>query len=135
MKGSIFTLFLLSFLLAISEVKSQESLKLCGKDFIRAIIYMCGASRWRRHLEERLQVQQADRENYFHLPNEHEVSEEITAHNLRKLDSAVEELPQGGQPPRGGMWEPRKQSVKSRRDLSLMCCTAGCSMADLSSFC
>uniref|UniRef100_G3X8H6 Insulin-like domain-containing protein n=2 Tax=Elephantidae TaxID=9780 RepID=G3X8H6_LOXAF len=58
MKGSIFTLFLLSFLLAISEVKSQESLKLCGKDFIRAIIYMCGASRWRRHLEERLQVQQ-----------------------------------------------------------------------------
>ncbi|KAM9685449.1 insulin-like peptide INSL5 [Trichechus inunguis] len=135
MKGSIFTLFLLSFLLAISEVKSEGSLKLCGKDFIRAIIYICGASRWRRHLEGSLPVQQAERRNYFHLPNEHEVSEEITVHNLPKPDSTVEELAQDGQLPRGDVWEPRKHSVKSRRDLSVMCCTAGCSMADLSSFC
>ncbi|XP_007957479.1 insulin-like peptide INSL5 [Orycteropus afer afer] len=135
MKGSIFTLFLFSVLLGISEVRSEESLKLCGKDFIRAIIYICGASRWRRQLEGSLQVQQAERGNHFRFPNAHEVSEEITMQNLLKLDSAVENLPQGRQLPMEGMWVSRKHSMKSRRDLPLTCCTAGCSMADLSSFC
>ncbi|KAM6218927.1 insulin-like peptide INSL5 [Rhynchocyon petersi] len=134
MKGSIFTLFLLSGLLAISAVRSEESLKLCGKDFIRAIIYICGASRWRRHLEESLQVQ-PERENHLGLPGEHEVSEKSAVQSLLKLESAEQDLPRGGQLPVAGMWGSRKHSVKSRRDRSLDCCTAGCSMADLSSFC
>ncbi|XP_006862561.1 PREDICTED: insulin-like peptide INSL5 [Chrysochloris asiatica] len=135
MRGSVFTLFLFSVLLAASEVRSDEPLKLCGKDFIRAIIYICGASRWRRHLEGSLQVQQAEKRNHFHLPKEHDASQEITAQDLLKPDSAAEDLPQGGQLPAEGMRESRKHSVKSRRDLPLFCCTAGCSMADLSSFC
>ncbi|XP_006879814.1 PREDICTED: insulin-like peptide INSL5 [Elephantulus edwardii] len=135
MKGCIFTLFLFSVLLAVSEVRSEESLKLCGKDFIRAIIYICGASRWRRDLEESLQGQLEEQTNHFRFPGEQDVLEEGAAQNLGKLESAVESFRRGGLLPTGGVWGSRKHPVKSRRDLSLLCCTEGCSMADLSSFC
>ncbi|KAB5579704.1 hypothetical protein PDJAM_G00205190 [Pangasius djambal] len=31
---------------------SQIPMKLCGRDFLRAIVYTCGGSRWRRSLNE-----------------------------------------------------------------------------------
>ncbi|XP_076976796.1 insulin-like peptide INSL5 [Tamandua tetradactyla] len=135
MKGSIFTLFLFSVLLVILEVRSEEPVKLCGRDLIRAVVSICGGSRWRRQLEGNAQIQQADRGSYFQLPNEHAVSEEITAQNIPKLGSSVEELLQSGQLPMESQWESRKHMVMSRRNIRSICCLDGCTVADLSSFC
>ncbi|XP_062412005.1 insulin-like 5b isoform X2 [Sardina pilchardus] len=44
----------LSMLLLATTVQAQSSgstgLKLCGREFVRAVVYMCGGSRWRRDL-------------------------------------------------------------------------------------
>ncbi|KAM9501497.1 insulin-like 5b [Clarias gariepinus] len=31
---------------------SQMPMKLCGREFLRAVVYSCGGSRWRRSLNE-----------------------------------------------------------------------------------
>ncbi|TKC48987.1 hypothetical protein EI555_004196, partial [Monodon monoceros] len=112
MRGFIFTLFLFSLLLAISEVKSEESRKLCGLN-----------SRWRKHLESIPQGQQARRGNRFQLPNEQEISEESPVQNLPKTDSSGEESLQGEQLPTEGLRRSKKYSLMSRQDLQKLCCT------------
>lgn len=53
MKGILLGFLLLSVFMAISEVRSEERfVKLCGRDFVRAIVFICGGSRWRRHLSD-----------------------------------------------------------------------------------
>ncbi|XP_007164802.1 insulin-like peptide INSL5 [Balaenoptera acutorostrata] len=164
MRGFIFTLLLFSLLLAISEVKSEESRKLCGLQYIRTVIYICASSRWRKHLESIPQGQQEIqcisprvelgcclcqsslrkycffpsirlRGNRFQLPNEQEISEESAVQNLPKRDSSGEESLQGEQLPTEGLWRSKKYSVMSRQDLQKLCCTEGCSMSDLSALC
>ncbi|XP_045403769.1 insulin-like peptide INSL5 [Lemur catta] len=136
MKGLIFTLFLLSVLFAISEARSRESVRLCGLEYVRTVVYICASSRWRRHLEGIPQVQQAERGNSFQLPNKYEVSEENTAQNLPLVDASGEDRLQDGQIPTEGLWESKiRKSVMSRQDLQTLCCTKGCSMTDLSALC
>ncbi|XP_057552538.1 insulin-like peptide INSL5 isoform X2 [Hippopotamus amphibius kiboko] len=134
MRGFIFTLFLFSVLLAISEVRSEESRKLCGFEYIRTVIYICASSRWRRQLGSTPQGQQAERGNHFQLPNE-QFSEENAAQNLPKMAFSEEEILQGEQLPTEGLWRSKKHSVMSRQDLQMLCCTEGCSMSDLSALC
>ncbi|XP_031993384.1 insulin-like peptide INSL5 [Hylobates moloch] len=135
MKGSIFTLFLFSVLFAISEVKSKESVRLCGLEYIRTVIYICASSRWRRHLEGIPQDQQAETGNPFQLPNKREFSEENPAQNLLKVDASGEDRLWDGQMPTEELWKSKKHSVMSRQDLQTLCCTDGCSMTDLSALC
>lgn len=116
-------------------MRSEKPIKLCGREYIRRVIYICATSRWRRHLEGIPQVEQAERGNYFQLPNEHEVSEENTAQNLLKVDSAGEDSLQHELLPTEGFWGSKKHSMMSRRDLQTFCCTNGCSMTDLSALC
>ncbi|XP_036900200.1 insulin-like peptide INSL5 [Sturnira hondurensis] len=135
MKAFVSTLFLLSVLLAISEVTSAKSVKLCGREYVRTVVYICASSRWRRHLGGIPQVQQAERENYFQPPNEPQVSEESIEQNRRKVEPAGEESLQQGQLPPEGRGGAKKPAVVWRRDLETLCCTSGCSMADLSALC
>lgn len=60
MKDSLLTLILFPVLLAISEVRSEESMKLYGLEFIEADVYICASSRWRRHPEGIPQSQQGN---------------------------------------------------------------------------
>ncbi|NP_005469.2 insulin-like peptide INSL5 precursor [Homo sapiens] len=135
MKGSIFTLFLFSVLFAISEVRSKESVRLCGLEYIRTVIYICASSRWRRHQEGIPQAQQAETGNSFQLPHKREFSEENPAQNLPKVDASGEDRLWGGQMPTEELWKSKKHSVMSRQDLQTLCCTDGCSMTDLSALC
>ncbi|XP_069450140.1 insulin-like peptide INSL5 [Ovis canadensis] len=135
MRGFIFMLFTFSVMLAISEARSEGSRKLCGSEYIRTVIYICASSRWRRQPGPLLQGQQAERGNHFQLPNEQEISEELAAHNLPKMDFSGEESLQGEQLPPEGLWRSKKHLGMSRQDLQTLCCTEGCSMSDLSTLC
>uniref|UniRef100_A0A670IVE5 Insulin-like domain-containing protein n=1 Tax=Podarcis muralis TaxID=64176 RepID=A0A670IVE5_PODMU len=46
MKAAVLGMLLLSLFMAISEVAAEK--KLCGRDLVRAVIFSCGGSRWRR---------------------------------------------------------------------------------------
>nr|XP_023650542.1 relaxin-3-like [Paramormyrops kingsleyae] len=51
MKEALVSLLLLATLCSAVPVQGEVSVvKLCGREFFRAIIYTCGASRWRRLL-------------------------------------------------------------------------------------
>ncbi|KFQ78774.1 Relaxin-3, partial [Phaethon lepturus] len=48
-KGTLPALALLALLIAAREGKGEgNTVKLCGRDFIRAIVFTCGGSRWKR---------------------------------------------------------------------------------------
>ncbi|KAL2089711.1 hypothetical protein ACEWY4_014399 [Coilia grayii] len=50
----VLALLLLSALCALTEVRGDmKTVKLCGREFIRAVVYTCGGSRWRRLLNQR----------------------------------------------------------------------------------
>ncbi|MBN3302227.1 REL3 protein, partial [Amia calva] len=54
MRAVILPVLLLLALSAIAQVQGEvKVVKLCGREFIRAVIYTCGGSRWRRVPSER----------------------------------------------------------------------------------
>lgn len=58
MKEALLSLLLLATLCSAVPVQGEVSMvKLCGREFFRAIIYTCGASRWRRILLQESQGQ------------------------------------------------------------------------------
>ncbi|KAM8955398.1 insulin-like peptide INSL5 [Lycaon pictus] len=112
MKGTFLALFLFSVLLAISEARSEESMKLLwGLEYIKAVVYFCASSRWRRHPKGSLKVSKLPNYVYDY------VSEESTAQNLPKVDSSGEESLQDGQLPTGGFWGSEKHWVMLKQDL------------------
>lgn len=52
MKGPTIALFIFSVLFTTVQVRSRETVKICGLDYVRTVVYICASSRWRRHLEE-----------------------------------------------------------------------------------
>ncbi|XP_012876027.1 PREDICTED: insulin-like peptide INSL5 [Dipodomys ordii] len=135
MKVSLFTLFLFSVLLAISEGKSEKTVRLCGLEYVRTVVYICASSRWRRRLEGTPQVTQAERRDLFHLGTRHEASGEDIAYNLPKEDFSGEKYNHDRQITPKELWESKKHSVKSRQDLQTLCCIEGCTMTNLSTLC
>ncbi|XP_036411331.1 insulin-like 5a [Megalops cyprinoides] len=54
MRELLVCVLLLCVLCAGAQAQGDvKSIKLCGREFIRAIVYTCGGSRWRRLLRER----------------------------------------------------------------------------------
>ncbi|XP_028640395.1 insulin-like peptide INSL5 [Grammomys surdaster] len=135
MRGPALALFLFLVLLAVVEVRSRQTVKLCGLDYVRTVIYICASSRWRRHLEGALHAQQAKTRNHLQLLDRPETSKETLEHNLPRMDISGQELVRDPQAPMEGLWELKKHSVVSRRDLQALCCREGCSMRELSTLC
>lgn len=46
-------LLLLCAALCVVHVRAEvKAVKLCGREFLRAVVYTCGGSRWRRFFSE-----------------------------------------------------------------------------------
>ncbi|XP_005370985.1 relaxin-3 [Microtus ochrogaster] len=110
--------------------------KLCGREFIRAVIFTCGGSRWRR----------ADVLAHDSLGNFFPDVEANTDNLASELDEAVgssewlglTKSPQafyGSRP----SWQGSPGAVRGSRDvlagLSSSCCEWGCSRSQISSLC
>lgn len=53
MRGTVLALACLVLLLLAREGKGEgNTVRLCGRDFIRAVVFTCGGSRWKRHLTD-----------------------------------------------------------------------------------
>ncbi|XP_044036332.1 relaxin-3a isoform X4 [Siniperca chuatsi] len=121
--------------------------KLCGREFIRAVIFTCGGSRWRRSLRS-VDVSEDP------FSSRQEESSEVFSHN-----SVVESLLQRNRdpsfPPRDNqegvfsrparsfitedILEALRKADRKGRDvvvgLSNACCKWGCSKSEISSLC
>ncbi|KAL7386782.1 hypothetical protein ABVT39_013619 [Epinephelus coioides] len=50
-------------MLCVAQVQTQDNtLKLCGRAFVRAVVYTCGGSRWRRLMGEEETLQDSNME-------------------------------------------------------------------------
>ncbi|XP_038608608.1 insulin-like peptide INSL5 [Tachyglossus aculeatus] len=139
MKISLLLLSLLSLLGAILEVRSEGTVKLCGREFIRAVIYTCGGSRWKRHLDLGLEDVLGERSPLFPRSNDREDSGETWEDWI--LQPNVESGPDPDFRPgaAGRPWGPLSHTSQERRDLktplTTSCCQKGCRKTDLSSLC
>ncbi|XP_063283284.1 insulin-like peptide INSL5 [Pelobates fuscus] len=128
---------LLLLLVAVTEVKGDgQFVKLCGREFIRAVIYTCGGSRWRRLLlAEPEDV--PDRGQIFDLHNGNIDVSDPSEYQLQKLKSHTEEVQHSES--MEDFWDSEKYSFQERRDLNELlttaCCKTGCKKKDLSSLC
>ncbi|XP_073447589.1 insulin-like peptide INSL5 [Aquarana catesbeiana] len=130
---------LLTVLVAAGQAQGDgQFVKLCGREFIRAVIYTCGGSRWRRSLVGNPQ-DMAERENFFAFHAGNTKEREPLPYPAQKMTSQVgyEDLQQTGSLEE--VWGSQKNSIQQRRDLDELlttaCCRTGCKKKDLNSLC
>ncbi|NP_001092111.1 relaxin-3 precursor [Takifugu rubripes] len=126
---------------------SFYGVKLCGREFIRAVIFTCGGSRWRRSVEDSGALLGEDTfdpwtTNNFHHPaneqgpaNSHTWKEQtsdlgrVAAEHSRSAHSLISEE----------VLEALRSADRKERDvvvgLSNACCKWGCSKSEISSLC
>ncbi|XP_061556806.1 relaxin-3a isoform X1 [Phycodurus eques] len=139
---------LLAVCLLANEVHTMDNpvygVKLCGREFIRAVIFTCGGSRWRRSLrtsaEDLFSAHQDSSGELSHNP----VMESKRYRN-RDLDILSSENQERifSRPTRSFITEEilealRKADRKGREvvlGLSNACCKWGCSKSEISSLC
>ncbi|XP_072505895.1 insulin-like peptide INSL5 [Notamacropus eugenii] len=129
MKVSIWAFFLLSALVVISGGRGREVLKVCGRDFIRAIVYTCGSSRWKRDLQGTLEDGVEGKKD-LEVPDKDGASDDIV--DLLYIDSPDDESIMQKHQPVGTGQRKRQAEVA---DLATFCCQTGCTMAELSKLC
>lgn len=65
---------LLCAVVHVDQVKAEvKAVKLCGREFLRAVVYTCGGSRWRRFFSET--DMGGDGETSFYSRKEHKKQE------------------------------------------------------------
>ncbi|XP_018551797.1 insulin-like 5a [Lates calcarifer] len=53
MRALVILPLLLCAVVCVDQVRAEvKAVKLCGREFLRAVVYTCGGSRWRRLLTE-----------------------------------------------------------------------------------
>lgn len=53
MRALVVLPLLLCAVVHVDQVRAEvKAVKLCGREFLRAVVYTCGGSRWRRFLSE-----------------------------------------------------------------------------------
>ncbi|XP_026213008.1 relaxin-3-like [Anabas testudineus] len=142
----------LAVCLLVAGVQPMEDpsygVKLCGREFIRAVIFTCGGSRWRRSIRSAGDVS----EDPF-SPRQEESSEGLSHNSVvesllqmnRDQSFASRDNPEGmfSRPTRSFITEEilealRKADRKGRDvvvGLSNACCKWGCSKSEISSLC
>ncbi|XP_053549574.1 insulin-like peptide INSL5 [Bombina bombina] len=127
----------LIFLIGTVVDGDGQFVKLCGREFIRAVIYTCGGSRWRRHLSEQPQ-NVPDRGDFFTLYTGGIEMAEPLEYQLQKTNSQTDEVLHQSEST-GELWNTENNSGEERRDLNELlttaCCKNGCKKKDLSSLC
>ncbi|XP_078075498.1 insulin-like peptide INSL5 [Mustelus asterias] len=113
-------LFTLLLFLALSGLRAERAVRLCGQEFHRALLHQCGASRWRREPASEAAPRDFNRFPGDSNPRWGWSSEDFTDHS---------DLLGGDQNP----YRPKfKRNLNKIADL---CCKNGCSKKHLNSIC
>ncbi|XP_040421319.1 insulin-like peptide INSL5 [Cygnus olor] len=138
MRSTLLALAALALLAAAHQAHGEgNAVKLCGRDFVRAIVFTCGGSRWKRDL--------ADYQYLFESENPLPFSEESNGYadpltyTDRRLGTDSEEILNIKPETKRDLQRTRKMSMLRKREvaklLTTSCCSVGCSERDISSLC
>nr|XP_009502984.1 PREDICTED: insulin-like peptide INSL5 [Phalacrocorax carbo] len=138
MRGTVLVLALLTLLIVARGGKGEgNTVKLCGRDFVRAIVFTCGSSRWKRHLtdyhylfeSENLLPFSQENNGYADSSMYTDQSLEIDSKEIRNIKPETEQ----------DLKHTRKMSTLKKREvaklLTTSCCSIGCSEREISSLC
>uniref|UniRef100_A0A8C9MW30 Insulin like 5 n=1 Tax=Serinus canaria TaxID=9135 RepID=A0A8C9MW30_SERCA len=140
MRGTLLALGCLVLLLLAQEGKGEgNKVRLCGRDFIRAVVFTCGGSRWRRHRNLRGEYTHGtpESENPQHFPLEDEGDADLSPHPEPRLGihrEAAQDVK-----PEQDLQNTSQVPVLNKREaaklLATSCCNEGCSRTEISSLC
>nr|XP_010303073.1 PREDICTED: insulin-like peptide INSL5 [Balearica regulorum gibbericeps] len=138
MRGTVLALALLSLLIAACEGKGEgNTVKLCGRDFVRAIVFTCGGSRWKRHLTDYHYLFES--ENPLPFSQENNGYGDSWTYTDQRLEADSEEIRNIKPETERDLQHARKMSVLKKREAAKMlttsCCSIGCSERDIRSLC
>ncbi|XP_062353658.1 insulin-like peptide INSL5 [Cinclus cinclus] len=134
MRGTVLALGCLLLLLLAREGKGEgNKVRLCGRDFIRAVVFTCGGSRWKRHLGEHQDLRESENPQHFL----HQGDPDFSSHPELRLGIHSKE-PQDVRPEQD-LQNTSKFPVLNKREaadlLATSCCNVGCSRREISSLC
>ncbi|KAM7009200.1 relaxin-3b [Tautogolabrus adspersus] len=146
-KAAILTLVLLVAL--VDKVRSDDGnpsfygVKLCGREFIRAVIFTCGGSRWRRSLGDSALTGEEAFDSWHMNPIPQLASEQDPADSQTWKDhtsnGAAGFFRSARSPISEEVLEALRSADRKGRDvvvgLSNACCKWGCSKSEISSLC
>ncbi|XP_010143020.1 PREDICTED: insulin-like peptide INSL5 [Buceros rhinoceros silvestris] len=136
MRGT--ALALLALLVAAGEGRGEgNTVKLCGRDFVRAVVFTCGGSRWKRHLTDYPYLFES--ENPPPLSQENNGYADSSTSTEQRLETDSEETRRLSPETERGWQRPSKTPVLTKREaaklLTTSCCSVGCSEREISSLC
>ncbi|CAL8358309.1 unnamed protein product [Boreogadus saida] len=142
-KAAFVTLGLL--LVLVGRVRPSEGhpsfygVKLCGREFIRAVIFTCGGSRWRRSLGDSGVTAEEDPWGAPPIGSEQRASETQIWKGETQDPAATGFGRYGRSPVSEEVLEALRSADRKGRDvvvgLSNACCKWGCSKSEISSLC
>ncbi|XP_070795579.1 insulin-like peptide INSL5 [Pituophis catenifer annectens] len=113
----------LLFLCVMAIHSETTTIKLCGREFVRAVVFACGGSRWRRQLGDPFSEGLIDANGNY----------------MEKSKSQSNELIQYYMESEKDLQDMQQKSVHKRSkdvvELTITCCTIGCSANTINSLC
>ncbi|XP_042635497.1 insulin-like peptide INSL5 [Catharus ustulatus] len=134
MRGTLLALSCLILLLLAREGEGEgNKVRLCGRDFLRAVVFTCGGSRWKRNLGEHRELRESETPQHFPHEGDSDFSSQpelsLGIHSKEPQHVRAEQDLQNSS----------KVSVLNKREaaelLATSCCNVGCSRREISSLC
>ncbi|XP_062480438.1 insulin-like peptide INSL5 [Pezoporus occidentalis] len=138
MRSTMLALASLALLITAQEGKGEgNSMRLCGRDFVRAIVFTCGGSRWKRHLTDYQYLFES--ENPLPLSQENNGYADPSTYADQSLETDSEEIHNVKPEAEQDLQHSRKTFILQKREaaklLTTSCCSIGCSERDISTLC
>ncbi|KAM9379176.1 insulin-like peptide INSL5 [Phaethornis superciliosus] len=142
----VLVLVLLGLLVLGGEGRGEgNAVRLCGRDFVRAVVFTCGGSRWKRHLraEHPLPASNTDATEStdpLPFPPQNNAYPDSWSYRHQGLETESQETHSSEEPePERALGGSRKAPVLAKREaaklLTTSCCSLGCTEREISSLC
>ncbi|XP_015726272.1 insulin-like peptide INSL5 isoform X1 [Coturnix japonica] len=140
MRSTLLALAALCLLAVLHRTAGDgNAVKLCGRDFVRAIVFTCGGSRWKRDLAHYQYLFAESSESSPSSAQESGGSSELSPFAAAGLEDADEQSQEGRAQEERDVQRSRKVAVLKKREvaklLTTSCCSVGCSERDISLLC
>ncbi|OXB82173.1 UNVERIFIED_CONTAM: hypothetical protein H355_009052 [Colinus virginianus] len=140
MRSTLLALATLCLLAVLQGAEGEgNAVKLCGRDFVRAIVFTCGGSRWKRDLANYQYLFAESGESSLPSSQESVGSTEPSPYAAQELWAGDEQSQEGRMQAERDVQRSRKVAVLKKREvaklLTTSCCSVGCSERDISLLC
>ncbi|XP_074764161.1 insulin-like peptide INSL5 [Athene noctua] len=137
MRAAVLALASLALLATACQGRGEgNTVKLCGRDFVRAVVFTCGGSRWKRHLTDYHHLFESESPMPF---SEEKGYADSSTYTNQRLEIDTEEIHNIKPETEQDLHRTRKTSMLKKREvaklLTTSCCSIGCSEREISSLC